>query len=275
LDAAAFGTSREEPIAEIENLVAAENERQPIADSAAKRDLDGTQCDTSQAAVALAAAQRRMSDARANKIIFVIFGFFAVALLLLVIWASVLVTDRRAHPFLVRDFQSPEPGSSLNAPTTPTADNTNLSFVPQQAPRPALEGWRRRHDEDATKTPETARTPENNAVPAVTIRTEQAAQATAPPTPKFNVVSSNSVSVTTAIENKCHTEWPTDFVMQAYCQKQQQEAVRNLGSGKPSDIAQADFVTIRTKFTREWPTDFVMQAYCQKQQFGAIGAVRR
>jgi hypothetical protein len=72
------------------------------------------------------------------------------------------------------------------------------------------------------------------------------------------------------LKEKCVSEWPTDFSMQAYCQRQQREAVQDLARGKPQDIPENQFSIVRSKCSAEWPTDFSMRAYCERQQFEAI-----
>jgi hypothetical protein len=73
---------------------------------------------------------------------------------------------------------------------------------------------------------------------------------------------------------KCLNEWPSDFSMQAYCQRQQREAIQKLAQGKPQDIPQNQFAIVRTKCGAEWPEDFSMRAYCERQQFEAIRKLR-
>ncbi len=69
------------------------------------------------------------------------------------------------------------------------------------------------------------------------------------------------------IEQKCAEEWPNDFRMRSYCQKQQQEGIANLNRGMPHDIDANAFRIIRGKCTNEWPRDFKMRAYCESQQY--------
>jgi hypothetical protein len=76
------------------------------------------------------------------------------------------------------------------------------------------------------------------------------------------------------LKEKCVSEWPTDFSMQAYCQRQQREAVQTLARGKPQDIPENQFAIVRSKCSGEWPRDFSMRAYCERQQFEAIRKLR-
>ncbi|MCK4307222.1 hypothetical protein KAW50_03230 [candidate division WOR-3 bacterium] len=77
------------------------------------------------------------------------------------------------------------------------------------------------------------------------------------------------------IEKHCAREWPDDFRMRAYCEKQQREGLATLKLGKPNDISGKDFQVVRSKCAREWPDDFRMRAYCEKQQFEAIRELRK
>jgi hypothetical protein len=76
------------------------------------------------------------------------------------------------------------------------------------------------------------------------------------------------------LKEKCVSEWPTDFNMQAYCQRQHREAVQTLARGKPQDIPDNQFSIVRNKCSTEWPRDFSMRAYCERQQFEAIRNLR-
>jgi hypothetical protein len=77
------------------------------------------------------------------------------------------------------------------------------------------------------------------------------------------------------IKLKCQGEWPTDFRMQAYCERQQREGVQTLAQGRPQDIQQNQFSLIRQKCNGEWPNDFRMRAYCERQQYEAVRQLRR
>lgn len=76
------------------------------------------------------------------------------------------------------------------------------------------------------------------------------------------------------IKQKCAREWPTDYNMQAYCQRQQREAVETLARGRPQDIPEYQFSIVRTKCASDWPDDFNMRAYCERQQYDAIRRLR-
>ncbi|MDD2325007.1 MAG: hypothetical protein PHW63_03210 [Alphaproteobacteria bacterium] len=76
------------------------------------------------------------------------------------------------------------------------------------------------------------------------------------------------------IEQKCEREWPNDFSMRAYCQKQQKEGVATLNNGQPATVSRNAFTIIRAKCATEWPQDFNMRAYCEKKQYEAYDALQ-
>lgn len=76
------------------------------------------------------------------------------------------------------------------------------------------------------------------------------------------------------IKAKCAKEWPTDFEMQAYCQKQQREALSKLWDHNAWITDNADGRVIRNKCQGEWPDDFEMRAYCEDQQYKALKVVK-
>jgi hypothetical protein len=74
------------------------------------------------------------------------------------------------------------------------------------------------------------------------------------------------------ITQKCAKEWPTDFRMQAYCQKQQVEALGQLTTR--GSMQQGAGATIRARCAKEWPNDFRMANYCEEQQLKALASLR-
>lgn len=75
-----------------------------------------------------------------------------------------------------------------------------------------------------------------------------------------------------AIRTKCAGEWPDDFAMRAYCEKQQQEALVKL---RGRTMNAGDYRTIRNKCAGEWADDFQMRNYCEEQQLKALAAIKR
>lgn len=76
------------------------------------------------------------------------------------------------------------------------------------------------------------------------------------------------------IEQHCEREWPDDFAMREYCVTQQRDAVEKLRRGKPLDIPEDVFQTIRRKCAREWPDDFSMRQYSEEQQIAAYRSLK-
>jgi hypothetical protein len=73
-----------------------------------------------------------------------------------------------------------------------------------------------------------------------------------------------------SIRQFCGKEWANDFHMQAFCVAQQREAVAVLEQGKPVDIDEAHFITVRTTCASDWPEDFRMRAHCEREQYSAL-----
>jgi hypothetical protein len=73
----------------------------------------------------------------------------------------------------------------------------------------------------------------------------------------------------------CLSEWTDDFRMRSYCERQQKEAVQALEMGRPQDISQDEFASVRRRCAGEWPTDFRMREYCERQQHNGIRELRR
>ena len=80
------------------------------------------------------------------------------------------------------------------------------------------------------------------------------------------VVAPTEAEVEPVIQQHCTSKWPTDFQMQAYCKKQQREAVVKLNAAPPTDVANDAFVTIRRHCEQKWHSDFQMREYCERQQ---------
>jgi hypothetical protein len=74
------------------------------------------------------------------------------------------------------------------------------------------------------------------------------------------------------IRMKCATDWPDDFRMREYCEKQQRDALRAL-QGRSMN-ATRDHETIRRKCAADWSDDFKMRDYCERQQLDALSRIR-
>ncbi|MCK4306422.1 MAG: toll/interleukin-1 receptor domain-containing protein [Candidatus Eisenbacteria sp.] len=68
------------------------------------------------------------------------------------------------------------------------------------------------------------------------------------------------------IAKHCQEEHPDDFSLQEYCQQQQLKALARLRQGRPPDISEQVFRTIRAKVTREFPNDYSLRLYVEEQQ---------
>ena len=78
----------------------------------------------------------------------------------------------------------------------------------------------------------------------------------------------SSSSFSTEINARCAAQWKADFQMQAYCRKQQSEAlstVRNRNMEQSQDRR-----TIRQMCAQQWKDDFQMWNYCEEQQLKAL-----
>lgn len=73
------------------------------------------------------------------------------------------------------------------------------------------------------------------------------------------------------IRAKCAKDWPDDFTMRAYCQKQQDEGLAELHR---RSMNSPDHRTIRTKCAKDWQEDFLMRNYCEDQQLKALASIR-
>lgn len=84
-------------------------------------------------------------------------------------------------------------------------------------------------------------------------------------------------STDATIQSKCTSEWPGDFEMQSYCQRQQQQAVGELQQLRATNggIPQEAFRTALRGCVQDWPNDFEMQAYCLRQQINGYQDVSR
>lgn len=66
-------------------------------------------------------------------------------------------------------------------------------------------------------------------------------------------------------------EWPEDFAVRAFCEKQQAEALTKLRARTMT--ATADHYTIRRKCAREWPDDYAVRNFCEETELKALAAL--
>ena len=69
------------------------------------------------------------------------------------------------------------------------------------------------------------------------------------------------------IRSKCATDWPDDFSMRAFCERQQHESVGKLDS---RDMSNGTYRIIRNKCAADWTDDFTMRDFCEEQQLKAL-----
>jgi hypothetical protein len=77
-----------------------------------------------------------------------------------------------------------------------------------------------------------------------------------------------------SIQAHCEQQWPDDFSMREYCIDQQERALAELRRGRPADIPQDVFRTIRQKCAAQWPQDVSMRHYCEEEQFKAYRKIQ-
>jgi hypothetical protein len=75
-----------------------------------------------------------------------------------------------------------------------------------------------------------------------------------------------------AIRYKCQVDWPADYKMQEFCQRQQRAAVNKLFTRNMFN--QPEHRAIRRKCQTDWPDDFKMRDFCEEQQLKALAAIR-
>ena len=77
------------------------------------------------------------------------------------------------------------------------------------------------------------------------------------------------------IEKHCLEEWGDNYRMRLFCVRKQKEAVQTLAEGRPRDVSDEQFASIRRNCAGEWSSDFRMRAYCERQQFQATRELNR
>jgi hypothetical protein len=88
------------------------------------------------------------------------------------------------------------------------------------------------------------------------------------------------------IREKCEKEWPDDYRMQAYCIKQQDEALGKFLGRNTAIYGTEKLKKLRTRCLAEWSTpatrrdgsdrfivDFRMANYCEEQQLKALASL--
>jgi TIR domain-containing protein len=79
----------------------------------------------------------------------------------------------------------------------------------------------------------------------------------------------------TIIEKHCEEQWPDDYSMRAFCIEQQEQALRQLRTGRPEDIPEDVFRRIRQRSAEQWPTDFSMRLFTEQEEFNSYRKLLR
>ena len=84
--------------------------------------------------------------------------------------------------------------------------------------------------------------------------------------------SASTGSASDIINRHCEAEWKTDFQMQAFCRKTQQEAVAALVGRQMNSPNEK---VIRQRCIKEWSGDFQMVNFCEENQLKALKSLGR
>lgn len=69
------------------------------------------------------------------------------------------------------------------------------------------------------------------------------------------------------IEQHCEEQWPDNYSMREFCIEQEERALEQLKSGRPTDIPEDVFRKIRRHSAEQWPTSFSMRLFTEQQEF--------
>jgi len=69
------------------------------------------------------------------------------------------------------------------------------------------------------------------------------------------------------ITRACSLDWPTDYSMQAYCQRQQVEGLAFIRN-RPPTVPTSTWGRLVNACELEWRNDYSMQAYCVRRALG-------
>ena len=92
----------------------------------------------------------------------------------------------------------------------------------------------------------------------------------APAAPAVGSASTGSAS--DIINQHCEAEWKTNFQMQAFCRKTQQEALASILGRQMNSPNEK---TIRQQCLTEWAGNFQMVNFCEEQQLKALKSLGR
>ncbi|MGH8672797.1 MAG: hypothetical protein ACREVG_00650 [Burkholderiales bacterium] len=144
-----------------------------------------------------------------------------------------------------------------------------------------LAGCQNRVDEQRLKDLEGRVSTVERRVAAIRVGPSPAQTTVAPSSSIASVASASGVpaqdpaSAEPVLIAQCKAEWPTNFEMQAYCQKQQRKAVAKLNRPFPLDLPAEVGAVIRSQCAQEWPDNYEMREYCEGQQIDGYRTARR
>src|SRR5436190_7929459 len=70
-----------------------------------------------------------------------------------------------------------------------------------------------------------------------------------------------------SIEKHCEGQWPDNYSMREFCIHQEERALEQLKSGRPTDIPDDVFRKVRRHSAEQWPTSFSMRLFTEQQEF--------
>lgn len=76
------------------------------------------------------------------------------------------------------------------------------------------------------------------------------------------------------IEKHCEAEWPDDYSMRAFCIEQEERALQQLKEGRPADIPEDVFHTIRRHSAEQWPDQFSMRLFTEQEEIKSFRKLR-
>ena len=71
----------------------------------------------------------------------------------------------------------------------------------------------------------------------------------------------------TIVEQHCEGQWPDNYSMREFCIHQEERALEQLKSGRPTDIPDDVFRKVRRHSAEQWPTSFSMRLFTEQQEF--------
>lgn len=77
------------------------------------------------------------------------------------------------------------------------------------------------------------------------------------------------------IAEHCEGQWPTDYAMREFCIEEQERALAQLRAGRPEDIPEDVFRSIRQASAAQWPSDFTMRLFTEQEQLASYRKLQR